>query len=75
MNLRRRALGAYRADSARSPRAPCNPSQIQFWKIIGRLKFSVDVPTNPTEIGSIAAKPAKAIAAKIHSSQRGDTSP
>ncbi len=53
MNLRRRALGTYRADSARSPRAPRDPSQIQFWKIIGRLKFSVECPrTQPKSAAS-----------------------
>jgi len=47
------------------------PPQIQFWKIISRLNVSIDVPTNAAEIGSIAAKPANAIATKAHNGQRG----
>ena len=45
--------------------------QIQLWKSISRTNVSIDVPTNATEIGSIAAKPAPATATKAHSSQRG----
>jgi hypothetical protein len=52
-------------------RRPANPPQIQFWKIISRLNVSIDVPTNAADIGSIAAKPANAIATKAHNSQRG----
>jgi hypothetical protein len=46
-------------------------AQIQLWKIISRLKVAIDVPTNAAEIGSIAAKPADAIATKAHNSQPG----
>jgi hypothetical protein len=35
------------------------------------LKVSIDLPTNAAEIGSIAAKPAKAVATKAHNGQRG----
>ena len=44
---------------------------IQLWNSISRLNVSIDVPTKAAEIGSIAAKPANAIATKAHSSQRG----
>ena len=50
---------------------PRDPPQIQFWKIISQLNVSIDVPTNAAEIGSIAVKPANAIATKAHNSQRG----
>src|SRR5277367_5232104 len=46
-------------------------SQIQFWKIIRWLNVAIDVPTDATVIGSIAAKPAPASATNAHSSQRG----
>jgi hypothetical protein len=46
-------------------------AQIQFWKIISRLEVAIDLPTNAAEIGSIAAKPADAMATNAHNSQRG----
>jgi hypothetical protein len=45
--------------------------QIQFRKIINRLNVAIEVPTKAAEIGSITAKPAKAIATYPHNSQRG----
>ena len=49
----------------------CLKAQIQFWKIIRRVKVAIDVPINAAEIGSMATKPAHATATKPHSSQRG----
>jgi hypothetical protein len=46
-------------------------SQIQFWKIMSRLNIAIDVPSDATVIGSIAAKPAPASATYAHNSQRG----
>jgi len=46
-------------------------AQIQFWKIISRSKFSMEVPTDAAEIGNMTAKAADAAATKAHSDQRG----
>ena len=75
LNRHRRSLTSPRlrgeGEVAHSASIQTHHTQIQFWKIISRLKVSIDVPTNAAEIGSIAAKPANATATKPHSSQRG----
>src|SRR5437879_2853052 len=45
--------------------------QIQFWKIISRVNVAIDVSTDATVIGSIAAKPTPASPTNAHNSQRG----
>lgn len=46
-------------------------TQIQLCNSISRTNVSIDVPTDATVIGSIAAKLAPATATKAHNSQRG----
>jgi hypothetical protein len=56
---------------AGSPGSGSDSAQIQFWKIIKRLKVAIDIPTKAAEIGSIAAKPMAPAATKPQSKKRG----